>query len=251
MGLEAIGNRQNVLVHEVAYPSQGKDAALACPSGKQLVVHSMAAYNGYTATNNIGVGHFLATASWNFFRITAGAAVLDNSAQTGSAVNIFDTTANDGFYLQAKARFNVIYFNVSQSQSGSPVYEYTYWNGSAFVALPLIATPAYTSTGAVYVPFMPPVDWVVGSGGAISTTIQGSLGYVIRVRSTTAGGQSVIANSASVIKFFAYRGAISANQQLQVKFERPKILESGESMTVYYGTANASNLVNVCYQLEG
>lgn len=249
--LGAIGNRQTVSVHEVAYPSQGKDVALACPFSKQLIVHSMAAYNGAVVANDIGVGYQLASPAWQFYQIVAGVATnATTGLQAGSSTNIFNTTANDGFYVSAKLPFNLLYLNLSQAQSGSPVYDYSYWNGSAFVALPLLATTSYSSTGATYVAFLAPIDWVAGNGSLLPT-IQGSAGFTIRVRSTTAGGQAVIANAASVAKFFAYREDIASKQHLQVLFERPITLESGEGLIAYYSSANASNLVDASYQLEG
>lgn len=250
--LAAIGNRQNVLVHEVAYPSKNKDVVLACPQSKQLLIHSVAAYNGTVSSVDIGIGYQLDIASWNFFQIVGGVVSNGTTAlQTGNTVDLFSTTANDGFYLQSKTPFNSIYFNLAQAQTGSPVYEYTYWNGSAFVALTMLTAPSYGATGPAYVSFIAPVDWAVGAGGAISTTIQGSLGYVIRVRATTAPSQAVQADAAGVTKFLAYRGQIGPNQHLQIKFERPKILESGEGVIAYFGSASNSNLVDVCYQLEG
>lgn len=253
MGLAAVGNRQNVQTFECSFPTQGKDLVLGSPdSSKQLIVHSIAAFNNSVSACNIGIGMRYSTSAWKIYQLTASVTDVTAAIDGGTATAIFDTTTNHGFYVQCKNRFNMLVMNVAQAQSGSPVYEYTYWNGSAWTALTLINAPDYTGTGAAYVVFAAPVDWAQGSGGAIVSTIQGASGYVIRVRATTAGGQNVTINSLQLNKFYAYRSGIASKQQLQVKFDmRPEILEGGEGVAAYFSVTDSLNMVDVAYQIGG
>lgn len=251
--LSAIGNRQNVEAVEFAYPSQGKDIVNPnSDSTKALILHSITAYNNNASACNIGIGKAYANASWKAYTLTASQTDITTSIQAGTTNTFFDTTNNHGIYVQNKGRFAMLYFNIVQASSGSPVFEYTYWNGTTFATLNLITAPVYSGTGPVYVPFLPPLDWSNTATGVSGIgTVQGSSGYVIRIRATTASGQNITVNAMTVSKFYAYRGQIAANQQLQVTFERPKIIEANEGVAIYYGTANNLNAVELSYQLGG
>lgn len=243
------GNNQGLQLFECAYPTNGKDLVLS-PNGanQQLLLHSLAAYNNTSSTCDIGLGIRYSPAAWKLYTLGASNTDVTTSIQAGTVVSIFDTTNNHGFLVQCKARFSMFVLDLTQAQGGSPVYAYEYWNGASWATLNLANAPVYTGTGAAYVVFLAPLDWAQGSGGAVPAMASGG-GFCVRVRATTAGSQAVNADSLSVTKFLAYRGAIASKQQLQIRFtERPYNCEGGESVGVYFSSADNLNAVDVSFQ---
>lgn len=236
-------NRDNISVLQTAYPNQSLTAALSAPANKQLLINSIAAVNGSAADMDIAIGHSINNSEWEVL-------VTDNSVETdvttaiqaGTATSVIGTTNNDQFIVQAKEKFGFIAFDVSQAQAGSPVYTYTYYNGSSFVTLTLISSVSYAATGVQIALFLPPVDWTADADGF----------YAIRVRATTAPSQAVQIDSMKVCRVLAYREEIQSKGQLQVLFELPKqlLLQAGEEIVPYFSFSNASNIIEASYQIS-
>lgn len=114
-----------------------------------------------------------------------------SSIQSGATTQAFTAITGQGFYIQSDKPFNTVNMVVSQVQSGSPVYEYAYWNGSAWVSVTPRLLPTYTALGATQLRYDNPTAWVVGSGTDANSGLLDPLRYTLRVRATTAPGQIV------------------------------------------------------------
>jgi hypothetical protein len=245
----ATGNSQGLQVANVGYPTRATGAALSSPSTQQLLVHSATAYNGSASAQNLGLGVRLSSTAWKLYTLGATTTDVTSTIQASSAVSVLPTTNNYGFYVQAKAPFGLLVFNVSQAQTGSPVYEYTYWNGSTFAALTTIDTISYTATGEMCVAFNPPVDWAQGHNAQLTDFTTGA-GYTIRVRATTAPTQAVQINSLGVAKLWAVR-QVPGKGQLEIDFTmRPLQLDAYEGIQPYYQTLSTASEITIAYQVS-
>jgi hypothetical protein len=235
----------------IGYAEKGKSDALAAPSNKQLKIHSVVALNRSGAAIDTGLCRKLAERSWEFGQLVDASAPdfvdATDAIQAGTATDIFTTTNNDGFLVQAEKSFNIIGLNVSTASAGG-VFEYTYFNGTAYVALTTIEVPSYASTGTKLIVFPAPSDWVKGTTVAVggSTSL-----YSIRVRATTAPAAAVQANDLWVAKFIAFHSALVNNASLEVNFDGnfPLVFDALETVMPYFGTASAANMVMGFYTL--
>lgn len=136
------------------------------------------------------VGPNFGNSRWQLYSRIAATPNVDRTAtvQAGTAVTIFTTTNNDGFLVYGVNPFNKVTMTISQIQTGSPVYTYEYWNGSAWTTLTLTTTPVYTATGSVFLEFVAPTAWAVGDGTEVGGNV---LYYTIRALATTAPTQAV------------------------------------------------------------
>lgn len=243
-----IGNKQGLSAEALEYPTQATSTVLVSPAAnQQLYVHDITAYNATSSAMDIGLGFRYAAAAWKLY--TVGASNVDVTAliQAGSAVNLFDTTNNHGVIIQNKGRFGLIIMDISQAQTGSPVYQYQYWNGG-WTSLTVNSTPVYTGTGYVALAFVPPVDWVQGNGSAVATLANGNAGYCLKILATSAPSQAVQITDFQLAKLWAYRN-ITAKGSVSVRFEmHPKLLESGEALQPFFATADVRNSVEFSYQ---
>lgn len=244
----AIGNRQQLQIVSSGYSSNGYESVVTAPTNQQLLVHSFSAANGSSGARDLGLGIKFANGNWDLWRLAATDVEETDNIQNGTDVNLFSTTNNDGFMIQAKEKFSLAMFNVSQAETGAPVYTYEYYNGSTWSTLTLRNIIDYTTTGKKVIAFSPPIDWVVGDGseGGASDL------YSVRVLATTAPSQAVQADSMFVAKFIVYREDVPAKGQLQVVFDtRPLLLEQGETLVPYFESTSAGNVVEASYQFNG
>lgn len=237
-------NSQNLRPYQTAFPYKADFPILSPDSGKQLLLWDVSCVNNSGSAINIGIGHSICSGKFKFWTIGATTVeVTDFSV----GISIFPTTNNYGFLAQAQNKFNMLVFNLSQAETGSPVYTYEYWNGSAWSTLSLEDTPDYSATGKSYIVFLPPFDWMPGDG-----TVGGDpLLYSIRALGTTAPTAAVTADSLYPVKFIVYRNGIANNQWLQTNFfQRQLLLEAEEALFTYFSTADAANIVEVAYQMN-
>lgn len=244
-------NRQQVQLAEFAYPTVAKDAVLSSPdASKQLLVHSVSAYNSTANSIDVGVGLRYATGAWKIYQVNASYTDLTSVIQAGTSSIVLPTTNNYGFIVQCKNIFSLLSLTVSQIETGSPVYSYQYWNGSAWATLNLRNSFVYTSAASIGIAFAPPLDWAQGNGSVIADLASGA-GYCIRVRGTTAPSQAVKISALSVSRFWMYR-QISSKAHLTVSFdEQPALLEVGESVQAFFATAANNNSAEVEYRVNG
>lgn len=233
-------------------------------ANKTLELYLAALFNGTGGSITAAAAKKLAPVSTmqQFFSITDAstpdAADITSAILAGTAAQqLISTTNNDGFLVQCAQKFSVIGINVTQAQAGSPVYEYTYWNGSAYAALSTIEVPASYAAGIQIIAFHPPVDWVAGSSAAVGGNTSGY--YSIRVRATTApstavqvgnGGTAPSIWLASFMKSMEL--ATKTGFELQAFQDEPLCLDAQESLIPYFsGSANAANTFSVLYKNSG
>lgn len=243
-----MGINQFLQTSSSAYTDQSLTVSYSPPSNQQLLVHGVSAYNGTAAENGVGIFHSTNNTHFKLFRLLAGGDVESTSTiQAGTAVSIFNTVNNDGCLFQAKDKFGLITFNVSQVQTGSPVYTYKYWNGSTWVTLTLINTPVYTATGIQSILFNPPIDWVTGDGSEDGDSTL----YSVQAISTTAPSQAVQINSLKIGKMLKYAGNLVPDASLNLDFEgEPYLLQAGEAIIPFFSYTSSLNRLEVVYKIS-
>lgn len=236
-----------------SYSEAGKTALLSPAQGRVLRLYGAYGANRSGGASAVGFLKGFADASWYLGTVSDADTpdITDETAtiQAGGSVDIFTTTANDGFLVQSPKPFNLIGLSVTQGETGSPVYALEYYNGTAWVAVPMLSTPDLTSTGDKLYLFAPPADWAPGGTAAVGVT---STNYAIRIRATTAGGQAVQANAAWVAELLAYQDDVPHNGQYAYVPPEflPEQFEAGEYLIPYFSVPNSGNLVTVRYFLE-
>lgn len=234
---------QGVINQVHQYNSLGKVSVVTAPTNKQVALLSARATNASGSTARVGVARKFATPTstakpYKLF-------TYDNSTFTevtlplSGATTIVSTTQNHGFGIQAKSRFGIYGFTISQIQGGSPVYEIRYYNGSSFVTLTQVVAQAYTSTGDTIAIFAPPFDWAPGGGSGLDANM-----YSIRVRATTATSQAIQATDiwvANPLDFAVL--TTNSSMSLELSEEHPLILEAGEGIMPFFSVASTSNYV--------
>jgi len=233
----------------MGYEQTGKAAALSAAAGKYLMLFSAHAHNRTGATIDMGLLKKFNSSYYSLGLLVAAntpdfTAVSD--IENATSTSLFTTTNNSGFLVQAQKTFGFIGLNVTQAQTGAPVYTYEYYNGASYTTLTTIAVPNYASTGEKLIVFAAPRDWAVGTTATVGGV---SNMYSIRVLATTAPGQDVIANSLNVCQFLHYQEGMSDNSTLSLNFPYtyPMFLESGEGLMPYFSTASANNTVTSLY----
>lgn len=239
----------------LSYPEAGKTALISAAQGRQLKVYGCYVANRAGASQDVGIAKLLALQDNALVGTVSDASAPDLTDQTaafiaGSSVDVFTTVADDGFLVQAKNPFHLIGLTLTQAATGSPVYAYEYFNGAAFVAIPMLATPNLTTIGDKLFLFAGPPDWAVGGPAGVGVTAGM---YAIRIRATTAGGQAVKANATWVGELLAFQGDMPNNGVLGFSspYEAAELLESRESLIPYYSVPSANNFVTVRYFREG
>ena len=243
-----MGAYQRIQISSSAYPDQGLTQSYTAPSNEQLEVYKASAQNALPTENAVGLFHTVATPHFKLYKLlAAGDTEFTSTIQAGTAVSIFNTTNNDGCLFQAKEKFNYIAFNISQAQTGSPVYTYKYYNGSSYSTLTLLNTPAYDATGIQVIVFEAPIDWAAGDG----TEDADSTLYSIQVISTTAPSQAVQINSLKIGKMLSYSDAIPASGILEVEFNsEPLLLQVGEAIVPFFSYTDPSNRLELAYKVS-
>lgn len=175
----------------------------------------------------------------------------DSNAKSTTAnafVNVFTATNNDGFLVQSVAKFHALSFEVGDAAGGSPVFEYAYYNGSAFVATTPVAGASFGSTGKQEAIFIPPADWSVGTTNAVGSN---SNMFAMRIRATTAPSDVCSISDVRVYTCIDFYPTLTDQNELVGDFGgSEEQLPVGASLATYYsGTANAANLVFIDYRM--
>lgn len=240
-------NRQNLSSVRGAYPYQSLEPFLTAPTAKQLLVHSLVAVNGSAAASGVGLGHSVNGNGWKVFSLQASDTEVTADIQAGTAITIFPTTNNYGVLFQAKEKFGMVTFNISQAETGSPMYAYTYWNGSSYASLTLRNEPVYSATGQQTILFDPPSDWVTGDG---SEGGDNEL-YSIRVLATTAPSQAVQIDELAICKLLAYREEVPSKASVLIDLDvRKLLLQQGESVIPFFQFPSSLNTLEASYQIN-
>src|SRR5574343_544996 len=224
---------QNVLL---AYGQKGQDAALSAPVGNQLAVYLARSFNRSGGAIDVGLVKKFRSNAFKLFTYNASV-YTEVSLPLSAATQIMATTTGHGFVFQFKARAGLVSFNLTQaSASGSYVYEY--WNGSSWATLTTIEVPNYTTTGVKHIVFLAPHDWAIGGGGALDSSL-----YSIRVTNSAGIATALKIDSVLAGQMFEFYESVADNQSVVLEFpeSRPMILEGGEGIMPYFGSASAAN----------
>lgn len=233
----------------LAQSDKSKSQVISPPSGRQLCIFSARAYNVSGSAINVGLCRQLAATSWRVFRVTGGGVTyteVTSAVQAGTATSLIDTTSNDGFIVASRKIFSVIGLTVSTAATGSPVYATNIWNGAAYAAATALDAPGFASTGDTYVSLIAPTGWVSGGPAGLSL-LPGW--YSLFVKATTAPSGGMSASAMWVNSFLDLQYAIASNGSMNIGIDsrHPLTFEAGESLTGYFGTANAANAVGAFY----
>ena len=247
-------SRRPLQTFHTAYSEKGKTALVSLASTKQLHVHALTLMNRSGGAANCGLLIKYNNARWKIGTLIAAntpdyTTDVTSLIQGGSATTIVTTTNNDGYLISADKPFSYFGYTVSQAESGAPVYTYQYYNGTAYTNLTSIELGGYASTGDKTIAFQSPIDWAVGTTAAVGgPTTQ----YNLKVIASTAPGTAIQINNAWVARFMKFQEGLADNSNLVLTFDNdfPLVLEGGESVMPYFGTASADNAVDGQYAVQ-
>lgn len=229
------------------YPDQSHTAVLSVDASKQAEIHSVSLLNASPALNAMAICQTANNSDFKMFTLQVADTDVSSSIQAGSAVTMFSTTNGQGSLFQGKNKFNCISFNVSQAGTGSPVFTYEYWNGSAYSTLTLVNTPNYVATGIKAIYFNPPVDWAVGDG----TEGGDESFYSVRCLASTAPSQAIQINSLKVSKALAFSQDIDSGGRLELDYEgSPLLLQGGETIIPFFSYSDPANTIKIDYKIQ-
>lgn len=230
-----------------SYPDMGLTEVLTADDSKQLQVESVSALNGTASPLKVGLFSSIINDHFKVFSLGASDVESTSAIQAGTAISMFTADNNYGTLFQAKEKFNMISFNVSQVETGYPEYTYEYYNGSGWSTLSLLHTPVYLTTGIQAIVFNSPIDWVVGD----STEGGDATLFSIRCLATTAPDQAVQIDSLKLGRMIKYYNSVPAFGSLDVDFESdPYLLQSQESIIPFFSYASASNTISIDYKIN-
>jgi hypothetical protein len=137
---------------------------------------------------------------WSFLALSESAVATDQTASAqGAGTPLSTTTALSGHLIGGTGQFETVVYTVTTAHvGGTPVYEYTYWNGLTWLPCTLLSTPAFGVLGAQTFQMVLPADWVAHTPPDVTfPTGFSPARYWLRVRATTA--PSTTPASASVV----------------------------------------------------
>lgn len=233
----------------IGYNQNCDTPALLPPTGKQVHIYDITLHNGSAATIDMGILKRVSLSDVSVYKMIVADtpdATLDTGLKNGVATKIFTTTTNDGFMIQSSNRFSLIGLNIS-TEGADGVYALSYFNGTAFVALTALTSPALTAKGTALFLFAPPVDWVPGTTAGVGGA---SDSYSVIVRASTAPGSDISANRIWVGRSLDLSLSVAAKSNMNRVFfaKQPLILAGEEGILPYFGgTASPANMVSITY----
>lgn len=244
--------RQSRVLLPVGYNLTAKTAVLTAATGNRLALYSVTMLNGSGASGSVApVRKFADNATtWKVFQIddseTPDAIDVTAAIQAGTVTDIFTTTNNDGFLIQARKQFNLIGLNISTAATGSPVFEFTYFNGTSYVTLPTFEVPDFSGTGTNLIAFAAPHDWAIGTTAAVGGN---AAMYSIRVRATTAPTNAPEADECWVGEFLDYVSVVSSGDCIRFDLSHgdatPVEFEPEETLVPYFAGSACPSSLNI------
>lgn len=238
------------------FTGKGSDELLTAPSSpirQSIIVHKVDVANNSGSDAACGYGYKILDANWKAgqWDDSATPKITDDTtdAQDAGADDfaLTTTTSNDGHVVSAAEPFELVGYTVSTASVGSPVYEYAYWNGSAWTAFEVIVAPDFSATGETALAFSAPSDWAKGGSG---TDELDDDQYHIRVRATTAPSTAPLATQLWVVRLLDLVGTVSdgttVNEIRYVVSSGAKI-PPGHALVPYCSVSDAGNTISVEY----
>lgn len=240
------GNKQFIQNISVGYSNQSLTVPYAVDASKQMLMVSASLYNASGASSLVGGFHSVSNADFKVYTLGASDTEVTSTIQAGSTITAFPTTNNYGLLVQARNPFQAIAFNISQAQTGSPVYTYEYYNGSTWASLTVLNSPAYTPAGVQALVFQAPVDWATGDGSEDGDSTL----YSVRMLATTAPSQAVQFNALRVLKLIKMQ-ELADKASLDLDFSgSPLLLQGGESFIPFFSYTSPNNRIDLNYKVN-
>lgn len=234
----------------VAYPTKGiASLGLTGVTSMQTNIFNIRATNNSGSGINVGLMRSFVASRYNIYTYVNSTTTYTNvsaSLAAGGPVNLFTGTINDGFVFQSYRKTAMLGLTISTGQTGG-TFTYKYWNGSAFVTLPTMEVPVYTTTGVIYIVAMPPPDWVKGGPAGLDPTE-----YSLQVISSAAPAGAVAITSLFAAEFMEFLQGVPNNAMVQLSFpdSKPMLLNGGETIFPYFSTAAATNSFGAYYAVS-
>lgn len=238
----------------VSCPKSLHQEVLAPQSGEALAIGAYQIANRSNSTIDCGLFARQPNALWESGRIQANATPDYIGANSGakntaanSFANVFTATNNDGWLVLSSRKFSAVSFVVDNAANGSPVYTYTYYDGTNMSNLTTLSTPDFANAGATQLVFLPPFDWTQGTTSAVQTA--NTSAYALLFRATTAGGKVVSISDVRVYEQLDYFDAVTDGNQLIDDLQGTELrLHKGYSVSPFFDSANAANFCNITYR---
>lgn len=232
------------------------DLSSTSPFLENAIVHEIEIGNSSGGDASCGWGIELLSAEWKagqWDNSEDPAYVDDTTDAQDSGTDDFaltTTTNNDGYVVQAREPFNIVGIDVSTAEAGSPTYEYTFWDGSAWTTLPTLAVPDYTGTGVEFLTFLKPNTWAALASGDTPVDTEGLTAgyYAIRCRATTAPSTAPLATDLWVVKLLDYVETVGDGNSIVKEYRSGKAILAGRNIVPYCSTANAANWIQFEYR---
>ena len=234
-----MANKQRIINKRFGYKYVSGKPVFTIGPNTQLNLHSICLINNSSQGGMAGIGVSMPSRDFKLFTYQAGIAVLAEDTFVG-----FTSNAGDGFILQSKTTPSIITFE-ADSVSGSPVLDFKYWNGTAFVSL--TAQKATLATGTNVYIIAPPFDWQVGSDIVGTDT---SL-YTLIITASTAPSADVNVSAFLPAQGIVIRDDVGSLQALSVAFEDHQyLLNQGEYLLPYFEHADDNNVLEISYRIN-
>jgi hypothetical protein len=243
------GPGQSPIANRVGYDDISGPAILLAPSNQQLMVREVACVNGTGAAMQVGIANSMNYTHAAIYTLQGGVATAVSpivNANNGTyTAQGFTTTANDGLLIQGMIRFGMLYYSLNVAATGSPVFSYEYWNGSAWIAFTPIIDKGFSATGAGFMVFSPSYKWAKGTGGYAGLNANY---YTIRLRATTASGTAGTLSQIQLSRVLTLRQT-EALQALQMSFEIQELfLNQGEGIVPIFENQSPLHTVEYVYK---
>lgn len=210
---------------------------------------------GVNANANVGWGYRLLDGEYKAgqWDDSEGASYTDDTtdAQDAGAGDfaLFTTTNNDGFVVQADQKFNLVRIDTNTAPSGgSPAYEYTFWDGSAWTALTTISTPSYSADTSTVLLFQVPPTWarLAAADTPVATDGLTAGKFAIRIRATTAPS-SAGGTAAKIVPIMLldYIANVTAGAAAEGSYDNGIMVPHNHPIIPFYSVADAGNVVSI------
>ncbi len=237
----------------VGYGQKGQDLVLSPQLSKQIKMFQVKLLNRSGDLCDIGVLRKLAAEQIKVFSSDGlNTSDITNAINSAASSTVFDLNAlpvsDAALILQAKRRINLVGINVLVAQTGTPVYQIQYYNGSAFVSVPdVIQVIDFANTGYALLVFNSPLDQVVGGEPNTDQTL-----YTIKIVATTAPTTPVDIDSVQIASMIDFASGVNVGSGIESNFttEYPFHLDSNEGILPFFSTANDKNLVSIFYSQD-
>lgn len=243
--------------HENIFPSIAFDRLLEPPtvagSKLSISVNRVEIGNSTGSAASAGWGIIHTDAMWQagqWDNSSVGSEATDDTTDAqDSGTNDFaltTTTDDDGFYIESDYFFGLVEINVGVAAAGgSPVYEYSYYNGSSWTTFTPKVAPDFSGTGKKYLLFN--IDPSLWSRGGVTA---GKL--AIRCRATTApSSTAALASTIKIATLEHYLEKVADGDAAKDQYLKPYKLPFRGALTAYCSAANANNWMKIEYSLGG